>query len=83
VNEIVPPDRLANRVTELAQALAANSPESLAATKQLMAAQNRAWLDAALARAMEANARARGTADFQEGIAAFLEKRKPLWKQRN
>jgi methylglutaconyl-CoA hydratase len=46
-----------------------------------MAAQNRAWLDAAIAQAMEANAQARESADFREGIAAFLEKRKPIWSK--
>jgi len=81
VNEIVPPDRLADRVQELARTLTENSPASLAATKQLMAAQNKAWLNSAIGKAIEANTRARETADFQEGIAAFLEKRKPVWKQ--
>jgi enoyl-CoA hydratase/carnithine racemase len=28
---------------------------------------------------MEANAAARDTADFYEGVGAFLEKRKPVW----
>jgi methylglutaconyl-CoA hydratase len=28
---------------------------------------------------MMANAEARGTHDFREGVAAFLEKRKPVW----
>ncbi len=79
VNEVVTPDHLEGRVRALAQALAGNSPASLAATKQLLAAQNKAWLDSAIAQAMEANARARETADFQEGIAAFLEKRKAKW----
>lgn len=79
VNEIVAPERLMQRVEALAQSLAANSPASLAATKRLMAAQNKPWLDAAIAEAMEANARARETADFREGVAAFLEKRKPVW----
>ena len=79
VNEVVAPEALEERVNVLAQVLKANSPQSLAATKRLMAAQNKPWLDAAIAEAMLANAQARETADFQEGIAAFLEKRKPVW----
>ncbi len=81
VNEVVPPDSMSEHVRALAEALAANSPESLSATKQLLAAQNKAWLDAAIALAMEANARARQTADFQEGLASFLEKRTPAWSK--
>jgi methylglutaconyl-CoA hydratase len=81
VNEVVDASRLDERVKALAKVLAANSPESLAAAKRLMAAQNGAWLDGAIALAMEANARARETADFREGVAAFLEKRKPSWVQ--
>lgn len=79
VSEIVQPEELAHRVQALAEILAANSPQSLRATKMLMAAQNRDWLDNALALAMEANAEARQTADFDEGVTAFLEKRKPVW----
>ena len=79
VNEVVQPEALDGRVQAMVKTLGANSPESLARTKRLMAAQNRPWLDAALALAMEANARARSTPDFREGIRAFLEKRKPAW----
>jgi methylglutaconyl-CoA hydratase len=57
-----------------------NSPEALAATKRLLAAQNKVWLDSAIAEALVANAEARATPDFREGVAAFLEKRKPVWK---
>jgi methylglutaconyl-CoA hydratase len=81
VNEVVAPEALQERVNALALVLKANSPESLAATKRLMAAQNKAWLDAAIETAIESNARARETADFREGLAAFLEKRKPVWKR--
>jgi methylglutaconyl-CoA hydratase len=79
VNEVVPSENLAERVQVLAETLVANSPQALAATKQLLAAQNKAWLDAAIEAALEANAQARETADFREGVAAFLEKRKPVW----
>ncbi len=80
VNEIVEPERLETRTQELVETLKANSPESLAATKRLLAAQNKAWLDVAIARALEANAKARETHDFREGVAAFLKKTKPVWK---
>ena len=79
VIEVVPPDALEERVYALAHLLAENSPESLAATKRLLAAQNKTWLDVAIALAMDANAQARETADFKEGLAAFLEKIKPVW----
>jgi methylglutaconyl-CoA hydratase len=81
INELVPAEVLDARVLELASMLEANSPESLAAIKRLMGAQNKAWLDTAISEAMKANAQARVTADFDEGITAFLEKRKPVWKR--
>lgn len=81
VNEIVTLDRMAERVQELTRELAKNSPESLCATKHLLAAQNKAWLDEAITQAMEANTRARETTDFREGISAFLEKRRPVWSK--
>jgi methylglutaconyl-CoA hydratase len=81
VNEIVAPENLTERVKALADSLIANSPQSLQATKLLLAQQNRAWLDAAVGQALEANARSRETADFREGITAFLEKRKPVWEK--
>jgi methylglutaconyl-CoA hydratase len=77
VTEVV--EDLPGSVTALVERLVANSPASMSATKKLMAAQNRVWLDAAVEMAMEANAAARETADFYEGVAAFLEKRKARW----
>ena len=81
VNEVVPRVELTARIDALTATLLANSPESLAATKRLLLAQNKPWLDAALAAALETNARARDTADFREGVAAFLEKRAPTWSR--
>jgi methylglutaconyl-CoA hydratase len=79
VNEVVEAEDLSGRVNALAEALMSNSPTSLAATKRLLAAQNKQWLDTAIAAAMEANAESRKTADFHKGVSAFLEKRKPVW----
>jgi methylglutaconyl-CoA hydratase len=68
---------------EAAMAFAAellkSSPVSVQATKALLRAQGRAQLDRDLAAAAEANAEMRRTDDFAEGLAAFLEKRKPRW----
>ncbi len=71
VNEVVEAERLEARTLELVEVLKANSPEAQAATKRLLAAQNKAWLDAAIAAALAANAEARTTHDFSEGVAAF------------
>lgn len=81
VNRIVPHEQLALAVQLLADTLLANSPQSLAATKRLMALENKAWLDAALEAALEVSAQSRETADFREGVAAFLEKRKAVWSK--
>lgn len=79
VNEIMERERLRARALELAAELMRNSSESLRATKRLLRAQQREWMEGALELAMEANAAGRQTEDFREGVAAFLEKRKPRW----
>lgn len=81
VHEVVPAEELAERARSLAVKLAANSPQSIRATKHLICARNKTRMDAEIAAAIEASVQARDTADFHEGIRAFLEKRKPVWAE--
>ena len=78
INEIVPPENLMARARELAALLMENSPASLRATKQLLNNHARDELDTQIAAAVRENAAIRTTADFREGVASFLEKRKPV-----
>jgi methylglutaconyl-CoA hydratase len=80
VTEVVPTDRLLERGRELAATLLASSPTSLLRTKQLLAHLSGSSLDGDLELALQENARIRTAADFREGVAAFLEKRKPVWR---
>jgi methylglutaconyl-CoA hydratase len=79
VNEVVEPERLLPRAYELAAQLLENSPSSMRATKRLLNNFISGELNEQIAQAIEDNARMRTTADFREGITAFLEKRKPQW----
>jgi methylglutaconyl-CoA hydratase len=79
INEIVAPENLMMRARELAALLMENSPTSLRATKKLLNDHARAELDSRIEAAVRENAAIRTTPDFREGIAAFLEKRKPVW----
>jgi len=79
VKEIVAPEQLMGRAQELARQLLENSPASLQATKRLLSSYTREQLDRQIGQAVRANAAIRQTADFKEGITAFLEKRQPKW----
>jgi len=80
VSEIIEPDRLMARASELADYLVEVSPGSLSRAKRLLVTSEAAGVDADLERAVLENARIRCTPDFKEGIASFLEKRRPVWK---
>jgi methylglutaconyl-CoA hydratase len=79
VNEVVPPELLMSRAHELAELLIAASPASVTRAKHLLVSSATASLDHDLERAVLENARMRCTPDFREGLASFLEKRKPIW----
>jgi methylglutaconyl-CoA hydratase len=80
VNEVVAPENLMQRATEIAQILIENSPASLRATKALLSRNVDKELDAQIEAAITENAAIRQTHDFREGISSFLEKRKPVWQ---
>ncbi len=82
VHEVLEAAALMPRARELAQSLLQNSPESLRATKRLLSSHVRERLDRELQSAIAWSAEARATGDFREGVAAFLEKRKPDWPSR-
>ena len=82
VTEVVPEGELIPRVRALAALLLKNSPESMSAVKKLLSSFAKERLDRDLARAMRWNEKIRNSADFREGLQAFLEKREPVWPSR-
>ena len=79
VTAVVPSEQLMDRALALADDLIAASPSSLTRAKHLLTSAAAAGVDHDLERAILENARIRCTPDFKEGVASFLEKRKPVW----
>lgn len=73
--EVVPAEQLEDRVTALAEQIAGHAPITLKATKEAI----RRIREAALPDGSDLVREAYGSRDFQEGVAAFLEKRTPDW----
>ena len=79
ITEIVLQETLMDRAREIAGLLLAASPTAIAQTKKLLLNFDRVAIRAELEVAIEANSDIRMTADFREGVSAFLEKRQPKW----
>ena len=77
VNRIVPDERLAGETTALANRLANMPTQALAATSSALSASFDGDLQSALEREAEGQTSLGYTADHEEGIAAFFEKRDP------
>jgi len=83
VNRVCPRDELAETGHRLASRILENgSSESIARTKELLLQVIGLDLEAALDKAAEANAKARGTDDCKRGITTFLaSKSTPNWRE--
>jgi methylglutaconyl-CoA hydratase len=80
VTAVIPAEQLDERAVALAKDLIEASPSSLTRAKHLLTSAAAAGIDHDLERAILENARIRCTPDFKEGVASFLEKRKPVWQ---
>ncbi|MGQ0612894.1 MAG: enoyl-CoA hydratase-related protein [Planctomycetaceae bacterium] len=76
---VAPAGELPALIARLGAELAQASPEAVARTKQLFLELEARPLADGLDAAAEANAQARSTPDCKEGVAAFLQKRRPRW----
>jgi methylglutaconyl-CoA hydratase len=80
VEEVVAPDELRARALELARRIAANGPVAVRAAKEAIARGLEMALTESLALETELYGRTVPTADRLEGLAAFGEKRTPLYR---
>ena len=80
VNRVVPPEYLNQIVAKYAQTIASKSPLALAMGKRAFYAQAQMGLAEAYDHASRVIVDNMLADDAKEGIAAFLEKRKPDWK---
>ena len=80
INKVVPPEELLDEAMQMAQALAQKAPVALREIKRLVNRGLEAPLDIALSYEQSALTNLYNTHDGQEGINAFVEKRKPEFK---
>jgi methylglutaconyl-CoA hydratase len=81
INRVIPggAEQVLTEAIDLATTIAQGAPGALASTKQLLAQLRPTSIENDLQRALEFHEHARTGDEAAEGIAAFMEKRKPKW----
>jgi len=79
VNRVFPVDLLESETNKLAARLAAGPTAVYARTKALLNGSLNSSLESQLQREADAFAQCASEPDFREGLAAFIQKRKPQW----
>ncbi len=80
VHDVVSDGELDQRLSNLENAILTGSPAALEITKRHLHQTAAASVVSRLRQSIEISAEARETVDAREGLAAFLEKRKPYWQ---
>jgi enoyl-CoA hydratase len=80
VNHVYAADELEAKTMEMANKIAEKSPIALQMAKEAVKLASRSNLDEGLRREVDLFAICFSTEDKQEGVSAFLEKRKPVFK---
>lgn len=82
VNHVYPKEELEAKTMALAETIAEKAPIALQLSKEAVKFASRSNLDEGLRREVDLFAICFSTEDKKEGVAAFLEKRKPVFKGR-
>lgn len=80
VNHVFSPEELESKTLEMANKIAEKSPIALQMAKEAVKLASRSNLDEGLRREIDLFAICFSTEDKEEGVAAFLERRKPVFK---
>jgi methylglutaconyl-CoA hydratase len=83
VHDVVPPAKLDTVVQQAVEDVLTSGPEAIGRAKRLVQAVTTLPHEQILGYAVEAIADARTSDEGQEGLRAFLEKRKPRWAEQN